>query len=388
MRTDELRAGLEQLANEMEPFEADLLGVHRAVRRRRAVLSAAAAIVALVVLSGAVATLSGRGNGRVLIASPKDVEPLSQLHRIDVVVVPANRAVQEVLDASPLVGRYALVPRGSTSRWDNFTQRAAPVSCALRTSEGIAIEAANGGDITQGLQRALGNRATVYDLSYGNEADVEIFMKPNATDAQVADVRNNLQRLPSVESVRFLDHNAAYEEVKRIFADQPALVQSTTAATVPESFRLQIPDKRAAALIGPLAQSWPGVDTTISRTTQASILVASQLVAGSVYAADVIMKPDATAEQVDAMRQTLAADPAVKDVRYVSRQEASTLFQQELKDQPALRLSARDDEFSDSFLVNLRDANTTPSWLLAHSDAPGVDAIIPKSNAAPERCPK
>ncbi len=71
----------------------------------------------------------------------------------------------------------------------------------------------------------------------------EIFMNVDATSNQIAEVRAALESDPDVESFEFLDKQAAYEEFKRLFADEQAsLVENTRARDLPTSFRIK-PDR-------------------------------------------------------------------------------------------------------------------------------------------------
>jgi cell division transport system permease protein len=67
---------------------------------------------------------------------------------------------------------------------------------------------------------------------------LEVFMTVNATKQQIADVRTNLEADPQVESFRFLDKAAAYEEFKRIFRKNPDLVAAADPESLPTSFRI------------------------------------------------------------------------------------------------------------------------------------------------------
>jgi cell division transport system permease protein len=67
---------------------------------------------------------------------------------------------------------------------------------------------------------------------------LEIFMKVKATPQQVAEVQEALGKDPNVKKVRHLTKDDAYTEFKRIFKRNPDLVNSITAADLPESFRV------------------------------------------------------------------------------------------------------------------------------------------------------
>jgi cell division transport system permease protein len=71
---------------------------------------------------------------------------------------------------------------------------------------------------------------------------LEIFMNVKATPQQVNDVAQKLKEDVNVKSVRHLSKEDAYQEFKRIFRRNPALVGSIRAQDLPESFRV-VPKK-------------------------------------------------------------------------------------------------------------------------------------------------
>src|SRR6476646_9020999 len=66
--------------------------------------------------------------------------------------------------------------------------------------------------------------------------ELEIFMQVKASDRQIAAVRDQLKTNPNVKSQRFFNHEDAYREFKKLFADQPVLVENETPAGLPTSF--------------------------------------------------------------------------------------------------------------------------------------------------------
>src|SRR4051812_38483245 len=68
--------------------------------------------------------------------------------------------------------------------------------------------------------------------------ELEIFMQVKASQNQIDAVETQLKANPSVKSYRFLDHDAAYAEFKKLFADQPVLVENETPEGLPTSFRV------------------------------------------------------------------------------------------------------------------------------------------------------
>jgi cell division transport system permease protein len=72
--------------------------------------------------------------------------------------------------------------------------------------------------------------------------ELEIFMRVNATENEIKALNTQLADDPQVRTVKYLTKEDAYEEFKRLFPDQPDLVATTDAKSLPSSFRVA-PDK-------------------------------------------------------------------------------------------------------------------------------------------------
>jgi cell division transport system permease protein len=67
-----------------------------------------------------------------------------------------------------------------------------------------------------------------------------IYMNPDATQEQIDSVQRDLDEHPLVESVRYLDHEAAYDEFVEFFReDSPELVESVTPDSLPTNFKVR-----------------------------------------------------------------------------------------------------------------------------------------------------
>ena len=67
-----------------------------------------------------------------------------------------------------------------------------------------------------------------------------VFMNPDSQQSQIDAVRTSLQSNPNVADVKYLDHDAAYDEFKKIFADQPEYFDNLTAADVPPNLKVHL----------------------------------------------------------------------------------------------------------------------------------------------------
>ncbi|MSO78538.1 MAG: ABC transporter permease [Acidimicrobiia bacterium] len=92
------------------------------------------------------------------------------------------------------------------------------------------------------------------------DVKLEAFMQVHATDQQIADVQAALESDPQVKSVKFLDKEAAFEEFKKIFKEQPELVQNINADSLPVSFRIAPVQAEITPVIQRRYEAMSGVD--------------------------------------------------------------------------------------------------------------------------------
>jgi cell division transport system permease protein len=104
--------------------------------------------------------------------------------------------------------------------------------------------------------------------------ELEIFMKPDASQAQIDDMRAKLDgNNNEIKSYRYLNHQDAYEEFKKIFAEQPALIQTTTPEVLPPSFRVVPKSAELTAVVANEYQGAAGVDTIVTAQQQVKNLL-------------------------------------------------------------------------------------------------------------------
>jgi cell division protein FtsX len=387
MRTDELRTELQQMADELEPFHGDVLAVRRRQRRHQLLIGVAAALAFVLTISGAVA-IANRGDNKVVVGDAKKELSARSLRHVDVVVVPSSNDVQRVLEDSALVAAYAGLPRGAlysalsapdgdSNLFASGDIRAA--ACRLQRDEGFAVQAATiDSDITGALQRELGGRARVYDISEGNDSDVELFMRVGATPAQIAGISRALSADAQVARFVFVNHQAAYDEFKRIFKDQPSLIQSTKPTDLPTSFRLYLNDPASADHLIRRYEQRPGIDTAIRRgltsvfanLRDVAILPATPRAVGEIF-----MTTTANPAEVEAVRAALANDADISSTTFLSHQDAYREFATMFADQPSLIRATKPSDLPESFRVTL--GHPEPGSLRARYEGrPGVDTVV------------
>ena len=276
MQTEELRAELTELANEVDAFDGDLPAIRRRVARRRVASASVAIVVIAAVAVGAVALTRSNPNRIDIAHSVKEVG-LSDLPRFDAaVVLPAHATtqdvahVQSVLDDSTAVLRYSTLPVRTLA----FALSMSPSAnikalrgrvCADPSTRSFAVELSRSDSHAERhLEAALGTNATLQTM--GRPFDVEVFMQVHATTTQVATVRQRLELDPAVSSLTFISHQDAYDQFKQEFADQPELIRNESPAGLPESFRITLRDDVRPAGVAQNVRGLPGVDQVTTAT--------------------------------------------------------------------------------------------------------------------------
>lgn len=93
-----------------------------------------------------------------------------------------------------------------------------------------------------------------------NGVELEVFMNVDATEAQIAAVQRQLVNDPEVRDFKYLTKDDALTEFRRLFKDQPDLVNSVDAAALPSSFRVAPVKAELTKTVADRFQSQPGVD--------------------------------------------------------------------------------------------------------------------------------
>lgn len=130
--------------------------------------------------------------------------------------------------------------------------------------------------------------------------DVEfiVYMDPAASEDQIAAVADDLDTSPQVDTINYLDHEAAYDEFLQLFRDDTSITEAVVPTDLPTNFKV-VPVERSADVVQALTAQFagkPGVysvesaqDTIrslerISQTASTAILVAAIALAGAALA--------------------------------------------------------------------------------------------------------
>src|SRR5579884_1523495 len=104
------------------------------------------------------------------------------------------------------------------------------------------------------------NNATV---QWQGGVELSIFMQPTASTGETNAVQRQLGQMSDVKSFRYVNQQAAYQEFKKMFANEPDMVDSVSATDLPPSFRVVPTQASDASDIGARFGDFPGVKRVV-----------------------------------------------------------------------------------------------------------------------------
>ena len=109
--------------------------------------------------------------------------------------------------------------------------------------------------------------------------DISIFMKPDATQDQIDAVGRELKNMPELKKVEYVDHEAAYAEIKKLFQNDPATLSAFTAPEqAPTQWRIKPKDPEQIETIGVRFEKRAGVyDVSYAKAVKLILSVTSKI---------------------------------------------------------------------------------------------------------------
>ncbi|MGZ4144738.1 MAG: permease-like cell division protein FtsX, partial [Actinomycetota bacterium] len=105
------------------------------------------------------------------------------------------------------------------------------------------------------VQRAT-NRASAL---FTHQVEVAVFLTPDISSDERGQLQRDLLAMPEVESVIYESKPDAYQRFRRLFANQPDIVNNTSPDALPESFRVKLKDPHQFGVIRDRLQGRPGI---------------------------------------------------------------------------------------------------------------------------------
>lgn len=105
--------------------------------------------------------------------------------------------------------------------------------------------------IKQGVQTATSE--------WQGNVQLLVFMQPNASASEFHAVEEELHQLPTVRSYSYVPRVQAYQDFRRLLANQPDLVNAVPESQVPTFFRVSLVNPAEAPAIAAVMRGEPGV---------------------------------------------------------------------------------------------------------------------------------
>lgn len=96
-------------------------------------------------------------------------------------------------------------------------------------------------------------------LQWRGGVGLNIYLNPGVTKSQRLAVGHELTLDPRVKSIRYVNQQQSYVEMKKLFANQPDLTQSVTPPDLPPSYRVVLTNASLASAVGNQFNDQPGV---------------------------------------------------------------------------------------------------------------------------------
>jgi cell division transport system permease protein len=91
------------------------------------------------------------------------------------------------------------------------------------------------------------------------KVEVAVFLNQGITPDERASIQRDLVNMPEVASVKYESKAEAYETFKKLFRDEPDIVENTTADALPESFRVKLKNPNQFSVVRDRLAGRPGI---------------------------------------------------------------------------------------------------------------------------------
>lgn len=135
-----------------------------------------------------------------------------------------------------------------------------------------------------------------------------VFMQPQVPADQAQAVGTKLATMPEVKRVTFCDQACSFKEFRTMFANQPDLVQSATAADLPPSFRIVARDANQVQQIGSTLKPLAGVRNVVyAKQSVDTLLRVTSIAQAVLYSVAVVLLVAAAVLILNAIRMAIFA---------------------------------------------------------------------------------
>ena len=97
-------------------------------------------------------------------------------------------------------------------------------------------------------------------LNWESKVEVSVFLLDDASTDEIQALQTDIRAMDEVQSVTFVSKEEAYEEFKKIYADQPEFWESLRRDALPASLRIKLTDAKYAEGVKTVLEGRPGVE--------------------------------------------------------------------------------------------------------------------------------
>ena len=145
-------------------------------------------------------------------------------------------------------------------------------------------------------------------LQWRGGVELSIFMNPDVASTQRDAIRSELQSMPEVKRIKYVDQQAAYTEFKTMFSNSPDMVESVSAKDLPPSFRVVPRQPEYVDLIGTRFQKREGVkDVVYARDTVQTLLKVTTFLQRLIFAVAAVLLLSASLLILNTIRMAIFA---------------------------------------------------------------------------------
>ena len=145
-------------------------------------------------------------------------------------------------------------------------------------------------------------------LQWRGGVELSIFLNTDVAESQRDGIRSELEGLPEVRRITYVDQDAAYEEFKTMFSNSPDMVESVTAKDLPPSFRVVPRDPEFVDVVGDRFEKREGVkDVVYARDTIETLLKVTTFVQRLFFAVAAVLLLSAALLILNTIRMAIFA---------------------------------------------------------------------------------
>ncbi|HET6873699.1 MAG TPA: permease-like cell division protein FtsX [Acidimicrobiales bacterium] len=145
-------------------------------------------------------------------------------------------------------------------------------------------------------------------IQWQGGVELSIFMQASASPGESSAVERQLSQMSDVKSFRYVDQTHAYQEFKKMFANEPDMVSTVTPSDLPPSYRVVPRQASMADTIGGAFTRYPGVERVVyAKHTVDTLLKVTHILQIVILTIAVILLLSATVLILNTIRMAIFA---------------------------------------------------------------------------------